>query len=327
MSREVRQDLTLIGFSDTIQGTDSLKTVAFRSKVNMPRGSRFTIDAIDVIHNNFDLELLGAQPQDVVRYTFVSCWPIAVNNNPGTVHAYGMYDMPTMGSRHDIMFTMTELCTMEPQGLPVWSQVAQWPANELAGFPTMSFVTPHVYITVIYQVPNEAGDEESVKIVSPSASLYMAYREKSVSNLSYTLGYLNERSTAMLIYQQNTGQVYDNYGPSTMGEWFPSWIFGGVRPSLFLTWGSGAEDYLDTSTDDAEEMDSLDNMQRDFTLAVATSAYDEIYGTNGGSAAPSMPDWVKYFGLEVVGIMADVSTRRIPQRRDDEGALRTFDAV
>ena len=144
MSKEVRQDLTLIGVEATIQGTDAFKAVAFRSKVNMPRGSRFTIDAIAVIPNNFDLEMLGANPQDVVRYTYVTCWPIAVNNNPDTVHAYGMFDMPTMGSRHDIMFTSTDLCTMEAEGLPVWQTVAQWPVNELAGFPTMQFVTPHL---------------------------------------------------------------------------------------------------------------------------------------------------------------------------------------
>jgi hypothetical protein len=37
----VRQDLTLIGLETNIQGTDFLKVVAYRSKVNMPRGHRF----------------------------------------------------------------------------------------------------------------------------------------------------------------------------------------------------------------------------------------------------------------------------------------------
>lgn len=327
MSREVRQDLSLIGFEHNIQGTDTFKAVAFNSKVNLENGMRFTIDAIDVVHNNFDLELTGANAQDVVRHTFVSCWPVAVNNNSNQAHAYGLFDMPTMGSRHDIMFTMTELCTMQADGLGVWSTVSQWPAKELAGFPTMNFATPHLYITVVYQVPNEEGTEESIKIVSPSCSLYMAYREKSVNEVSYTLQYIKERSTAMLIYQQNTGQIYDTYGPSTIGEWFPSWRFGGVRPSLFLTWGSGAEDYLDTSTENAEEMDDINNLRRDFERAIGTSNYDEIWGFYDGTGGPNMPDWVKYFGMEVVGIMTDVSTRRIPARRNDEGSLRTFDAA
>lgn len=327
MSKEVRQDLTLVGLTTNIQGTDFTKVKAFYSKVNMPRGHRFTIDVIDVIHNNFELELLGANAQDIVRYTYVSCWPIAINNSAATFHAYDMFDMPTMGSRHDIMFCQTDICTMQPEGLGVWQTVSQWPANELAGFPTMDFVTPHLYITMIYQVPNEEGTEETIQIVSPSASLYMAYREKSIAELSYVLGYINEKSTAMRIFQQNTGQIYDTIGVSMIGEWFPAWAFGGVRPSLFLTWGSGAEIYMDTSTENAEEMEDYTNLQRHFTEAIATSAYDEIWGTDGGTTAPSMPDWVKYFGLETVGIMATPSTRRIPMRRDDEGNLRTFDAV
>jgi len=327
MSMELRQDLTLVGNEQTIQGIDSVKLKHYRSKVNLPVGNRFTIDAIDIVHNNYELELLGTDSQEVVRTTYVSCWPIAINNDPALVHAYGLYDSPTFGSRHDILYYQSEVCMLQPNELGIFTTTAQWPANELAGFPTMDFVTPHLYITVIYQLPDVAGVEESVKIVSPSVSMYAAYRQKAIKELSYVLGQINEKSTAMRIYSQQTGQYVKYIGLSVIGEWFPSWAFGGIRPSLFLTWGSGAEDYLDTSIEDgAEETDDIFAMRRDFERASATSGYDEIWGTYGASL-PSTPDWVQFFGLQVVGIMADVTEKRIPMRRDDNGALRTFSGV
>lgn len=323
---ELRQDLTLIGNEQTIQGTDTVKLVHYRSKVNLPVGNRFTVDAIDLVHNNYELELIGSNGQEVVRTTYVSCWPIAINSDPATEHAYGLYDSPTFGSRHDILYYQSEVCNLNPNEIGIFQTTAQWPANELAGFPTMDFVTPHLYITVIYQLPNYPGDEDSVRIKSPSISLYTAYRQKAVKELSYVLGQISEKSTAMRIYSQQTGQYRPFIGPGIIGEWFPAWNFGGIRPSLFLSWGSGAEDYMDTSTQDAEETDDLLTMRRDFERAVATSTYDEIFGTDGGTL-PSTPDWVKYFGLEVVGIMADPTEKRIPMRRDDDGNLRTFSGV
>lgn len=319
--QEIRHDLTLKGFVQELGGiTRPTEFSLYQSKVNLTPGHAFTVQAVDVVQNGFEVSNPDGTKVQVKRDIFASIYPVIIDNNPAHEGAEDTVSLANVG-RKDIIYRKTDVLEVENEDLYTISFSEQFPRNELAGFPTMTFFTPQIYITVIYQViTTDSNPDAEVNIISPDFTLYMGYEHRKVDEITLLLGQIAEFSEAQLIAREITGLEYATYGPSTWGDFFPLWQMGGKRAQLT----TNRYGLLNQSVDEGETAVPLATLQGVYQRAITAVPWNEPFG-QATLGSDDIPDWLKEIVTDTLGVMSGpLLQRRIPHRRDDNGDLRVF---
>lgn len=318
---ELRADLSLQEVTSQLVDDDGLsgRVAQYQAYVNLTPGHSFTVNDVDVFANNIDLGFPQTGNEIVKRDIFVSCYPIVANNRPEVLTADGYMRFPTM-SRTDIVYHKWDLFKAdEVQGQMTKVSGDEFPERELAGFPTLTFFTPHLYISIVYQMKDVAGEDAEL-YVNPDFSLYLSYNHMEVSEITSGLGQIKELNEAQLVERNRSGVIKDLIGPSTWGEYFPLWRMGGKRAQLT----TNRYYLLNQSVDEGETAVSLATLQGVYQRAIKAVPWNEPFGTDT-LGADDTPDWLKGITTETLGVMSGpLLQRRIPHRRDDNGDLRVF---
>lgn len=242
-------------------------------------------------------------PSGVVIEWFVSPYPII----------YSAMDLSNIyGKRGPVAANDTILMKAITEQDPTpdrFGSIRQFPNQFLGAAPTFSFYTPTLYITGI--VHAEAGS-----IVGNLAfSFYVASDDKKANPTSYGLGMIRERSVAQglnLMQQGRTIPAADN-----VGQIFPAWKFGGIRPERMLSGGEARNFWLNYSADQSEAMLTTASLRTYVKGARTMAAYDQAFGTDDAVLGP-IPDWLR-FGLNRGLVSGPIRSQQPPRKLADNG--------
>tara|TARA_B100001248_G_C27391880_1_gene462884 strand:- start:1230 stop:2111 length:882 start_codon:yes stop_codon:yes gene_type:complete len=184
----------------------------------------------------------------------------------------------------------------------------QFPSAEIAALNTYTFYTDHVFVNI-----HLMADPNTV-ISNIAYSFLMVLNDKSVSVMEHSLGVLSEQHDAMCAQVMSNGRMRSRN--DLLGNVFPMWRFGGIRPENTFTPLAANTFFLDIASRDEEQMVTSAAIRTNVADARQMSAYDAAFGIR-------RPDWLREFlnaGYEAGPIRANP----VPLRYADNGNTRMF---
>ncbi|GAJ13982.1 unnamed protein product, partial [marine sediment metagenome] len=187
--------------------------------------------------------------------------------------------------------------------------IHQFPNESVGATPTFSFYTPTLYVTALIH----GGPAALVE--SLALSVYLAMDSKKANLTSYGLGVIRERSVAQGINLMNQGRTI--LPSRNVGQVFPMWKFGGIRPERMLRGNAIADFFLPYTPNETEAMTTTDNLRTFIKAARQMQAFDTAFGSLD-VAKGEVPDWVK-FNLSRGLVAGPVLAQMPPVRFADNG--------
>ena len=186
----------------------------------------------------------------------------------------------------------------------------QFPNESVGATPTFSFYTPMVYVTALLH-----GDP-TVEVSNLAFSVYLALDTKKANLTSYGLGVMRERSVAQGILLMNQGRTINPQ--RNVGQTFPMWRYGGIRPERMIDGSTGRPDFfLPFNPNEFEQMSSTDSIRQYVRLGRTMVNFDEAFGVED-PVKGGIPDWVR-FNLSRGLVAGPVLAQMPPVRYADNG--------
>lgn len=161
----------------------------------------------------------------------------------------------------------------------------EFPNRFISARPTFTWYHPKLYLTLLVHSTADA-------VVNDFAmSVYCAVESKKVSLVTYGMGVIREDHIAQVAAVMSNGR---SIPPArNVGQSFPMWKYGGIRPELMIT-GSGLSNFFNR-TSSQEEQNTLTTAQlRTFAKAARQMQPNlDAFGTSFGSGA-GVPDWIRF---------------------------------
>lgn len=271
-----------------------------QKKVNLKPMTLHQIMKMDIFQ---DTIMTTDSPTGVIIEWFLSPYPIIYSSNPlsGTYGNRG----PSAGNDTVLMKAITEQDATPDR----FGSIRQFPNQQVGATPTFSFYSPTMYITGIVH----AGAGAIVGNIG--FSFYIASDDKKANPTSYGLGLIRERSIAQglnLTQQGRTIRPADN-----VGQIFPSWKFGGIRPERMLRGGEARNFWLNYSADQSEAMQTTGNLRTYIKGARSMASFDAAFGADDAVKGP-IPDWLR-FGLNRGLVSGPIRAQQPPRKLADNG--------
>jgi len=289
---EIRETISI----PTMTASDGL--IFVERIINLQRGTRHTINAVDVFLDNPYFEVDVAACANIV----ISSQPMLLTSETiSTVNAW-FNDVPAAGVDTILYKGNFEITP----GGRYTAITAEFPNNFLGSMPTFSWYTPRLYMYVVIT----GGTGKSIQVDNFRLSAYIAVDSKRASYLSVMLGTIRERSIAQIAKISSLGRVI----PQTRitGQTFPMYLYGGARTQFMMNADSLADFYTQLAPQDSEKMLTT-AQQRDFMKSARTMVgFDEAFGEQSATLG-GVPDWIRLFALEgvVSGAVRTMATTQI----------------
>ena len=185
----------------------------------------------------------------------------------------------------------------------------QFPNQSVGATPTFSFYTPTVYVTALIH------GEASINVDNMAFSVYLAIDSNKSNLTSYGLGVMRERSVAQGITLMNQGRTIEP--ARNVGQVFPMWKYGGIRPERMLLSTADRNFWLNHSTQDGEQMQTTANLRIYVKGARTMQGFDQAFGALD-PAKGNIPDWLR-FGLNAGLVSGPILAQMPPIRYADNG--------
>lgn len=266
-----------------------------QKKINLTQRKRHIINHLDIFQDA--IPSVDDAPTLFIEW-FVSPFPIIYGNQNLT---------PTLANRGAMAGSDTVLMKAVCSNYTpdTFFQIDVFPNQFLGAAPTFQFFSPHLYITgFVHGVPDSF-------VSNLAFSFYVATDDKKASLTSYGLGLIRERSVAQglnLVQQGRTIPPARN-----VGQIFPMWKFGGVRPERMLRGDALADFFLPYDSNDSEKMVNTANIRTYVKAARTMAGFDEAFGAFD-AAKGQIPDWLRFHlnrGLVAGPIRAQFPPRKL----------------
>lgn len=188
----------------------------------------------------------------------------------------------------------------------------QFPSPQIGAGPSFSFYTPFVYFTVLIHT-DAAALPSTVNDLSLSFMLKVKSSKASVTQ--YGLGMIREKSVAQGINLMNQGRTIPK--AANVGQIFPSWKYGGIRPERMLRGTAARNFWLNYSADESEAMLATSTLRGYVAGARQMAGYDAAFGRDSPTAGP-IPDWLR-FGLNRGLVSGPIRAQQPPRKLADNG--------
>jgi hypothetical protein len=318
MLTEIRTSLEL---SDQNVFPDSVSTLrfAYNKRIPLQEFHKHTIQGVQVFDNNFELGVpAGATGEQVIRHTLLTTYPVSFNTFE--TDFYGA-TAPNAASEN-VHYRQTEVFTLNGNQYPERVYQEEFPIRQLAGYPSLAFYTPFLYLTVMYEFPG--FNDSDVTLLTPSFSVYCAVEEEAVGMVEYSMGIIAERESAHWVVREANGRNIPSTITSLALETFPMWVTS-RRPQGMLrydTVGGDTSFYWNLNNDTAEEMRDIAGVRTDSRFARQMVQFNEAFGRE--RLGTFYPDWLATIVSNLRGGNERVSTRTIPHRQSDTGTTLMF---
>lgn len=273
--------------------------------INLQRGARHTVNAIDVFLDNpyFDCNLSS------VCNIVISSQPMLLTSEVISAGNGYLNDVPQAG-----VDTILYKGNFEVRSGNYNQITAEFPNNFLGATPTFSWYTPRIYMYVVIT----GTDGKSITVDNFRLSAYIAVDNKKASYLSVMLGTIRERSIAQVAKISSLGRVIPQ--SRITGQTFPMYLYGGARTQFMMNADSLADFYTQLAPNESEKMLTT-AQQREFMKSARTMVgFDDAFGEQSATLG-GVPDWVRLFALTGV-ISGSVREQWPPLKYNDNGNVR-----
>lgn len=197
-----------------------------------------------------------------------------------------------------------------------WQVLQEFPNAFLGASPTFRFYNDKLYYYIIFHA---AG---GVTIQDWRCTFYTALQPVKVSMVTKMMGRQKEYFDSQVGRIMTTGRLL---GPANLiGQYFPLYAYGGIRPERMLNAQSFANYFLQNIADRDEELMTNPNALRSVIAgARAMQPNMDAYGSNIGLPVGDVPDWVR-FGLNEGLVAGPVRKQWPPLKFADSGNTRMF---
>lgn len=204
----------------------------------------------------------------------------------------------------------------ETDSQPIWRVLQEFPNAFLGASPTFRFYNDKLYYYVIFHA--KAG----VEIVDWRCTFYTALNPVKVSMVTKMMGRQKEYFDSQVGRIMTTGRLL---GPANLiGQYFPLYAYGGIRPERMLNAQSFANYFLQNIADRDEELMTNPTALRNVIAGARVMQPNmDAYGSDIGLPVGDVPDWVR-FGLNEGLVAGPVRKQWPPLKFADSGNTRMF---
>ena len=297
--REVRETIEI----PEVVMTNGLGII--QKRINLQAGVRHNIVQMDIFQDAIP-QTDSVEP--IIIEWFVTPYPVIyseMNISPGFTNRGQMAGSDSV--------LMKAIC--QPRSAPnSFFDIQQFPNQFLGAQPTFSFYTPSLYITGF--VHGDAG----ALVGNIAFSFYVASDDKKASLVSYGLGVMRERSVAQGINLMQQGRII--LPSRNVGQVFPMWKYGGIRPERMLRGNALADFFLPYHPNDSEKMLSTQNIRGYLVSARTMQGFDTAFGALD-AVKGDVPDWVRFDQNR--GLVAGpIRAQQPPRKLADNGNTLMF---
>lgn len=277
-----------------------------QKKVNLQSGFRHEVMACDIFQDS----ILDTDSPDLYIEFFVSPFPIIYSEMNLTV----AFDNRGPAAGNDTVLFKANTGPRSEINRGQFLPINQFPSPEVAAGPTFSFYTPTLYITAIVHA-NPGSIVENF-----AYSFFLKVDGKKASTTSFGLGMIRERSVAQGINLMNQGRTIPK--AANVGQVFPQWKYGGIRPERMLNGTAARNFWLNYSADQSEKMLNTANIRTYVKGARSMSGYDKAFGLLD-PVKGNIPDWLR-FGLNRGLVAGPIRAQQPPRKQADNGNTLMF---
>jgi len=173
----------------------------------------------------------------------VSSSPIIYTDMPiniGTLYAYG--NRAPSASNENILFK--QIITDDGRGVRT---TQEFPNRFISARPTFTWYMPKLYLTVLFH----SGSDPDILFFNPAITMYCAVESKKASLVTYGMGVIREDHIAQVGAVMRNGRFIPP--ARNVGQSFPMWKYGGVRPELMISGSNLASWFNRTDSQEAGE--------------------------------------------------------------------------
>lgn len=272
-----------------------------QKKVELQRGKRHEVMAVDIFQ---DAIMTTDAIQTFIEF-FVTPYPVIysdMNIAPFTS------DRGPVAASDSILFKANSSFIGQPTD---FTSINQFPSPQIGAGPTFSFYTPFVYFTMfIHNTDGEASFFNDV-----AYSFLLKVNSTKATPTQYGLGLIRERSVAQGINLMQQGRTIPR--SNNVGQIFPAWTYGGIRPERMLDGTAARNFWLNYSADSSEAMITTGNVRNYLKNARTMAGYDEAFGADSVTLGP-VPDWLR-FGLNRGLVSGPIRAQQPPRKLADNG--------
>ena len=151
-------------------------------------------------------------------------------------------------------------------------------------------------------------------------SFLLKIDSKKVDATQYGLGLMRERSVAQGINLMQQGRTIPQ--AANVGQIFPAWKYGGIRPERMIRGTAARNFWLNYSADQSEQMLDTPTLRGYVAGSRQMVDYDEAFGRDSPTAGP-IPDWIR-FGLNRGLVSGPIRAQQPPRKLADNGNTLMF---
>lgn len=161
----------------------------------------------------------------------------------------------------------------------------EFPNRFISARPTFTWYMPKLYITLFIH-----GNPDA-EIDSIAFSVYCAVESKKVSLVTYGMGVIREDHIAQVAAIMSNGRSIQ---PSrNVGQSFPLWKYGGVRPELMIS-GSSLQNFFNRTSSQEESQTATTTQLRGIAQAARQMVSNlKAFGTDGAPGDGGLPSWIR----------------------------------
>lgn len=260
------------------------------------------------LHNVFQMDIFqdaipstDDAPEMLIEW-FISPYPIIYSNmnvSPAFVNRGASAGSDT------VLFKAT-CSNYNPQN---FFDIQQFPNQSIGAQASFTFYTPTVYITGFVH-----GIADAV-VRNLAFSFYIASITKKASLVTYGLGIIRERSVAQGMNLVQQGRTIPP--AANVGQVFPMWKYGGIRPERMLKGNNISNFFLNQESDQSETMLSTTVIRNYVAGARKMAGFDQAFGTETPTGDP-IPEWIR-FGLNRGLVSGPIRSQFPPRKLYDNG--------
>lgn len=280
--------------------TDAKGSCYIQKRINLKEGYSHMLLQTDMHTGSFIHTLVEPTPFEVVIAPYPS-----VPTNMYVTDQYAQADRLVAAGNDAVLFKVTGLFNpgnpISPAVLPMDSE--QFPSPQIASQQKTVFYSDHIYISLHFI------GSASTTYYNLNCSFMMVVDDKKIGSLTASLGKMAENHEAMCARLMSQGHMI---GRSVLlGNTFPMWRYGGIRPEFMLNPEAAGSFFLQLPSVDDEAMQPTAAIRTSVNAARTMAAFDEAYGDK-------FPDWVR-FNLNPGFIAGEIRDQWPPIKHADNG--------
>ena len=287
------------------------RAVYIVNEIDLQRGKRHTVNAIDVFIDNMWVSNESEQP--LYGEVVLTSQPMFLTDQDYNVNFVKSTPQVAVDT---ILYKMQFSVPTNRGALEPIQILQEFPNNFLGASPTFSWYTPKMYLYVVFY-PDLSLDPVTINNIRISA--YVAVDEKNTGYVPYMLGNIREKSIAQIAKIAQLGRFIPT--SRIIGQTFPMYLYGGARTQLMMNSTGLANFYYQLDPLSAEDMLST-QQQRNFIAASREMvAFDAPFGSDLGGISGNVPDWISMIAL--TGVVSGPVRDQWPAiKYEDNGNVR-----